>query len=193
MGSGWASGREAHFILCFSCLIRSRLAGPMYLPCFLCGCFLAKSSLVLSLLRLSWYFLPITLGQVLAAAVSSHCQSDRLSLLSPSNSTPLRLCWPHWNSAALVPYLYSTDNTSKCIWMTPWCAIINIAWGHLPTNSSYGFMSTSGVSLFSGELGKSLQKQHSDDQIFANTHKFQLNQKSPLQVLQRLRVKIDGV
>ena len=83
----------------------------MYLPCFLCGCFLAKSSLVLSLLRLSWYFLPITLGQVLAAAVSSHCQSDRLSLLSPSNSTPLRLCWPHWNSSALVPYLYSTDNT----------------------------------------------------------------------------------
>ena len=45
--------------------------------------------------------------------------------------------------------------------MTP--AIINIAWGHLPTNSSYGFMSTSGVSLFSGELGKSLQKQHSDE------------------------------
>ena len=191
MGTGWASGREAHFILCFSCLIRSRLAGPMYLPCFLCGCFLAKSSLVLSLLRLSWYFLPITLGQVLAAAVSSHCQSDRLSLLSPSNSTPLATLKLSSFSSILV--LHRQYITSKCIWMTPWCAIINIAWGHLPTNSSYGFMSTSGVSLFSGELGKSLQKQHSDNQIFENTHKFQLNQKSPLQVLQRLRVKIDGV
>ena len=173
MGTGCSSGRGAHFILCFSCLIRLRLARPMRLPCFLCRCSSPVSSHASFSLRLG--FLPILSSeQVLTAATSfHHCQSD--VAIGPITVPPL----PLLHSCILLGLLLSHNPVwhlcgTECIWMTPWCTIISPRLlEHWLVNSSQHLMSAS--TIIQRKFGHQVHHHSQCDQTQVNVHLADLN------------------
>ena len=149
MGTGFSSGRGAHFILCFSCLIRLRLARPMRLPCFLCRCSSPVSSHASFSLR--YGFLPILSSeQVLTAATSfHHCQSD--VAIGPIRVPPLPLTAAfYW--VCFCPTIRSGIYVAQSVF----------EWHHGVLSSAPGYLSTDLLTapsiscqpppLFSGKL-----------------------------------------